>query len=72
MMVDGLDNSVYEVNTVADPRGPENPHRNAYHTEATLVALEGEAQRIIDPSPAVRDRQPSVPESTRASRWPTS
>ena len=52
MMVDGPDNSVYEVNTVADPPGPENPHGNAFHTEATLLATEAEAQRIIDPLPA--------------------
>ncbi len=49
MMVDGLDNSVYEVNTVADPPGPENPHDNAFHTEDTLLRSEAHAQRIIDP-----------------------
>jgi primary-amine oxidase len=49
MMVDGPDNSVYEVNTVADPPGPANPHHNAFHTEATLLRSEGQAQRIIDP-----------------------
>ena len=41
MMVDGPDNSVYEVNTVADPAGPENPHHNAFHAEATLLATRG-------------------------------
>ena len=49
MMIDGADNSVYEVNTVADPPGPENPHHNAFHTEATLLASERQAQRTIDP-----------------------
>jgi primary-amine oxidase len=49
MMVDGLNNSVSEVNTVSDPVGPENPYNNAYHTEATLLRTESEAQRIIDP-----------------------
>jgi len=49
MMVDGPDNSVYEINTVADPPGPENPHHNAFHAEATLLRSEGAAQRIIDP-----------------------
>jgi len=49
MMVDGLENSVYEVNTVADPPGPENPYHNAFHTESTLLASEGAAQRRIDP-----------------------
>jgi primary-amine oxidase len=65
MMVDGLRNSVYEVDTVADPPGPENPHRNAFRTEATLLRSEGEAQRIVDPlrgrfwkvvNPSVRNR----------------
>jgi primary-amine oxidase len=65
MMVDGLDNSVYEVNTVADAPGPENPHHNAFHTEATLLASEGQAQRVLDPlagrfwkvvNPSVRNR----------------
>ncbi len=49
MMVDGLNNSVYEVNSVADPPGPENPYQNAFHAEATLLARESEAQRVIDP-----------------------
>jgi len=49
MMVDGLENSVYEVNTVADAPGPANPHHNAFHTEATLLRSEAHAQRIIDP-----------------------
>jgi primary-amine oxidase len=49
MMVDGLDNSVYEVNTVADAPGPDNPHHNAFHAEATLLASEAGAQRLIDP-----------------------
>ena len=65
MMVDGPDNSVYEVNTVADAPGPENPHRNAFHAEATLLASEGQAQRLLDPlagrfwkvvNPSVRNR----------------
>ena len=65
MMVDGLDNSVYEVNTVADAHGPDNPHHNAFHTEAILLASEARAQRVIDPlagrfwkivNPSVRNR----------------
>ncbi|MBV9354809.1 MAG: primary-amine oxidase [Chloroflexi bacterium] len=49
MMVDGPNNAVYEVNTVADPAGPENPHGNAFHAERTLLANESEAQRTINP-----------------------
>ena len=65
MMVDGPENSVYEVNTVADPPGPENPHHNAFHAEATLLASEARAQRLLDPlagrfwkvvNPSVRNR----------------
>jgi primary-amine oxidase len=65
MMVDGLGNSVYEVNTVADPPGPDNPHHNAFHTEATLLASEARAPRLADPlagrfwkvvNPSVRNR----------------
>ncbi|TME92427.1 MAG: tyramine oxidase, partial [Chloroflexi bacterium] len=42
MMVDAPDKSVYEVNTVADPSGPENPHNNAFHIEATAFESESE------------------------------
>jgi primary-amine oxidase len=49
MTVDGPLNSVYEINTVADPPGPENPHHNAFRTEATLLRSECVAQRIVDP-----------------------
>jgi primary-amine oxidase len=65
MMVDGLENSVYEVNTVADPPGPDNPHHNAFHAEATLLRSEATASRVINPlagrfwkiaNPSVRNR----------------
>ncbi len=49
MSVDGEDNSVYEVNTVSEPPGPDNPHNNAFYAEATHLKSELEAQRIIDP-----------------------
>ena len=49
MMVDGLNNLVYEVNTEAEPPGPANPHGNAYFAKATLLSTESEAQRVIDP-----------------------
>jgi primary-amine oxidase len=49
MMVDGRDNSVYEVDTVADPPGPQNPHGGAFRARPALLARESEAQRIIDP-----------------------
>ncbi|MEE8159669.1 MAG: primary-amine oxidase [Dehalococcoidia bacterium] len=49
MSVDGLKNSVYEVNTKAEAEGPENPQRNAFFAESTLLATESEAQRTVDP-----------------------
>ncbi len=49
MSVDGPRNSVYEINTVSDPEGPENPHYNAFHAEATLLGTEAGAKRVIDP-----------------------
>ena len=49
MSVDGEDNSVYEVNTVSEPIGPDNPHGNAFFAQSTLFKTELEAQRVIDP-----------------------
>ena len=63
--IDGPLNAVYEVNTVADPPGQENPHHNAFRTEASLLRSEAVAQRILDPlrgrfwkivNPSVRNR----------------
>ena len=50
MSVDGLNNSVYEVNTKAEPLGPSNPQGNAFFAEKTLLATESEAQRTVDPT----------------------
>jgi primary-amine oxidase len=47
--VDGPTNLVEEVQTVADPVGPENPLKNAFHEVATPLTRESEAQRVIDP-----------------------
>ena len=49
MMVDGEQNSVYEVNAEALPDGPDNPYHNAWIAKQTLLARESEAQRLIDP-----------------------
>ena len=49
MMLDGQNNSVYEVHTEAEPLGPENPHGNAYFAKSTLLSTEAEAQQVIDP-----------------------
>ena len=49
MSVDGIKNSVYEVDTKAEPLGPDNPQGNAFFAEKTLPATESEAQRTVDP-----------------------
>ncbi|MBM4441926.1 MAG: primary-amine oxidase [Candidatus Rokubacteria bacterium] len=49
MMVDGPENSVYEVNSEAVPLGPANPQGNAWIARRTLLARESEAQRLVDP-----------------------
>ncbi len=49
MCVDGEENSVFEVNTIAEPPGPDNPHGNAFYAEKTLLGTEHEAQRVVDP-----------------------
>jgi len=49
MMVDGPDNSVYEVDSEALPMGPGNPNGNAWVARRTLLAREAEAQRLINP-----------------------
>jgi primary-amine oxidase len=50
--VDGSDNSVYEVNTEADPLGPDNPFGNAFFAKSTLLATEAQAQRRVNPETA--------------------
>jgi primary-amine oxidase len=47
--LDGRENSVYEVNTEAEPLGPDNPYGNGFFATSTLLATEKAAQRIIDP-----------------------
>ena len=49
MMVDGPNNSVYEVHTEAEPIGAANPYGTAFFAKATLLTNELEAQQTIDP-----------------------
>jgi primary-amine oxidase len=49
MMVDGVGNSVEEVNAVPDPPGPANPAGSAWRAVATPLRTEGEAMRDVDP-----------------------
>jgi len=52
MMVDGLQNSVYECDSAAVPPGPENPHGNAWTVNKRLLKKESEAQRKLEPMAA--------------------
>ncbi|MBD3880249.1 primary-amine oxidase [Phormidium tenue FACHB-886] len=47
--LDGTHNSVYEVNTEAEPMGEANPYGNAFYAKATLLETEQAAQRIVNP-----------------------
>ncbi|HET8846690.1 MAG TPA: primary-amine oxidase [Ktedonobacteraceae bacterium] len=51
-MMDGLENSVVEVNCQALPWGPENPGGNAWRTQETALISESLAQRSIEPRTA--------------------
>jgi primary-amine oxidase len=48
MDVDGPDNTVYEVDLVAAPAGPENPWGNAMIVRSTPLLSESEAKRSMD------------------------
>jgi primary-amine oxidase len=48
MAVDGERNRVVEVDTVALPMGPDNPHGNAFTVRETVLASEQGAQRTVD------------------------
>ena len=53
MEVDGGPNTVYEIDTVPLPRGPENPLGNAFTGRATAIADESESGRSVN-SPSAR------------------
>jgi primary-amine oxidase len=48
--VDGTANTVYEVDSVPVPAGPDNALRNVFTTDATALTTEQQAQRIVDPA----------------------
>jgi primary-amine oxidase len=48
LCIDGMDNSIYEVHTEAEPIGPNNPFGNAFYTKSTLLEREWEAKQTID------------------------
>jgi primary-amine oxidase len=52
MDVDGPRNSLQEINTVSVPRGPDNPHGNAFRAVTSTLATEKEAQRSTNAATA--------------------
>ena len=48
MCLDGPANSVYEVDAVPVPPGPDNPYGNAFTSQVTLLETESQAQRLAD------------------------
>ncbi|CAM3907976.1 primary-amine oxidase [Kibdelosporangium persicum] len=50
--VDGERNSLYEVDVIGVPTGPENPYGNAFTWRSTQLRTEREAMRLADPSRA--------------------
>lgn len=46
--IDGTDNTVVEVDSVAKPMGPENPHGGAYITTNEVIKTEGDSARLLD------------------------
>jgi primary-amine oxidase len=48
--VDGTDNTVYEVEALPLPAGPDNPWANAFQSEATPLVSELAARRVVDPA----------------------
>jgi primary-amine oxidase len=48
MAVDGTSNTVVELDSAPSPRGPDNPHGNAWQVRRTVLASEGGAQRDTD------------------------
>jgi primary-amine oxidase len=50
MDVDGTGNSIYELDTVADPPGPANPYNSSYRPQYSLIRSEAEAGRDANPA----------------------
>lgn len=46
--IDGANNSVYELNVVADESGPHNPYENAFYAKSTLLDTELNARRNLN------------------------
>jgi primary-amine oxidase len=49
MRVDSDRNDIFEIDSVAEPAGPNNPYGNAWRTRRRQLTCEAEAQRLPDP-----------------------
>ncbi|MEX2238732.1 MAG: primary-amine oxidase [Dehalococcoidia bacterium] len=47
--IDGMENSVYEVDVEAVAEGDDNPYSNLFEPKLTPLRTEKEAQRVVDP-----------------------
>jgi primary-amine oxidase len=47
--IDGVNNSVVEIESFAHPVGEKNPYGGAYETRETVLKSESAAQRLVDP-----------------------
>ncbi|MEM1505251.1 primary-amine oxidase [Domibacillus sp. 8LH] len=47
-MLDGINNSVVEINTLPEKKGEDNPYSNAFYIDTKTFKTEQEAQRIMD------------------------
>ncbi len=70
MCIDGMQNSVYEVDVESEDDETLNPYGNAFYAKSTLLATEQQAQRLIDP---MKSRYWKIvnPNETNAVGYPT-
>ncbi|MDR4949638.1 primary-amine oxidase [Neobacillus cucumis] len=47
-MLDGMKNSVVEINTLPETEGPHNPYNNGFYIDTKIFKTEQEATRILD------------------------
>jgi primary-amine oxidase len=69
-MIDGPSNQVTEVDSVADPTGPDNPFGNAFYAKRTTFERESQAKRNVD-VPSARYWLVQSSERTNRMGYPT-
>lgn len=48
LMIDGVNNSVYEVDTLQMEKGPDNPYSNGFYAASTLLEKDSDTGRDLD------------------------